>query len=62
MRNGVPKVRSLPVQCHVRPVYSGGRAVIMGLALDLRVEGSDTNRIGLYLGKAGDHHCLFLLS
>lgn len=62
MRNGVPKVSPLPVQCHVLPAHSGGRAVITGLAPDLKMEGSDVNGIGLYLGKVGEHHYLLLLS
>lgn len=35
------------------PAHSGGRAEISGLAIGLRVEGSDVNGIGLELGRAG---------
>lgn len=40
------KVRLLPVQYHVLPARSGGRAVITGLALDLRAERSVVNGTG----------------
>lgn len=36
------------------PVHFGGRAKISGLAIGLRVEGSDVNGSGLHLGKVGE--------